>query len=612
MKQKISFVVYMIILMFYISAGNLFAAPNTSEIDNKIEVILIATRDGVQKHPHVLAAYKSVLEEEGVPFRVVDPAGLMALKDILPHSPAIIFPDELNKTLPKGIDDRIRQYIFQGGHVLIGHDAGTRDSRDFYMKSSVFADLLGLNYIIYDRFPENAFSNGYIRLTDGAASRELEISPGKTDAGHTLVGYQYGPLIYPFTRSVFIKRTAHQRILASIIDEYNDSYPVVMKTDYGKGSALFVGTPLGYAKCNSDDLLIRSVLRYFLFRLAGVPHIMPTPSGIGGIVFNWHIDSNTEWVHLPLFQKAGYFRDTIRYSNHITAGPFFLTPDDRDGFDADNRGRKYVEMILPYGTIGSHGGWGHNWFAFKVDAGEFGEPEIELYIRKNNESLERITGKKVTEYSAPMGVHPQPVATRVLERLGVVAYYYPGDSGSAPNRTFYRNSMVSPHVIAFPININGDAVSLYEMRVNKYPGEKVIQWMNGMADFVSRNRAVRLIYSHPNDFVHYPKELTAFLDYAETLIRDGKMRIESMTYYAQHLLKVLKTRHSFTLDGKRLMIRLSNPDGLKDITVAVPKDAAMVPDRNKDVQLVTDAGEQYHRIVITGDVHEKVLYFDYR
>jgi peptidoglycan/xylan/chitin deacetylase (PgdA/CDA1 family) len=76
---------------------------------------------------------------------------------------------------------------------------------------------------------------------------------------------------------------------------------------------------------------------------------------------------------------------------------------------------------------------------------------IEEYIAKNNRALEEITGYKIEEYSAPLGAHPQPLATQVLERLGMIAYYYCGDSGSAPNRTFSDGGMVSEHVVAFPV-----------------------------------------------------------------------------------------------------------------------------------------------------------------
>ena len=62
------------------------------------------------------------------------------------------------------------------------------------------------------------------------------------------------------------------------------------------------------------------------------------------------------------------------------------------------------------------------------------EKEIQEYMDKNSKCIESVAGGKIKEYSAPVGVHPQPDATNALQNLGIVAYYYTGDMGSAPNR----------------------------------------------------------------------------------------------------------------------------------------------------------------------------------
>ena len=81
-----------------------------------------------------------------------------------------------------------------------------------------------------------------------------------------------------------------------------------------------------------------------------------------------------------------------------------------------------------YGTIGSHGGWGHNWFAKNIEDGIFKEKEIRQYIVKNDECLEKITGYKIIEYSAPVG-RRSPLRTYILDDLGFIAYYSTGDTG---------------------------------------------------------------------------------------------------------------------------------------------------------------------------------------
>jgi hypothetical protein len=543
-----------------------------AERKGKMEVLLAYQPALVSANPCVLEAYQSVLQEEGVPFRTIDAEELVSLSpQSFPDRPAVILPDGINQALPERFDGWVRKYLEEGGNVLIGYDAGTKDQNGFYRNEAVFAEMIGLNYILYNQCPECAYSTGSLRFADGAAMEIFEIPPGKTNANLAVVGYQYGMLEYPFARSVVTKEIDDRKILAYMVDKSNKKYPAIVETRHGKGNALYTGVPLGYLKCYSDDLLLRSAIRFFLFKSVKVPHLMSVPGGKGGVVINWHIDSNAEWIYLPLLKKKGYFRDSLKYSFHITAGDYQVEVGDNQGFDASDKGRKFVEMLMPYGIIGSHGGWGHDWFANRVTSGEFQEKEIEQYIVKNNKSLEEIVGYKIEEYSAPVGIHPQPVTTKVLEKLGMIAYYYTGDQGSAPNRTFADGKMVSEHVIAFPVTNSGGIISLEEMKLNGRTPAEVYRWLSGVVDYAAKDRVVRLIYSHPNDVKYYPKTVSDFLDHLSSVQKDGKIWIETMTFYAKFFLRFLRTTYDFTYEGPVLSVRLKNSEGLKDVTVALPK-----------------------------------------
>jgi len=551
--------------------GLLHGAPS-GERTGRIEILLVHNPALVATNPCVVEAYKSVLREEGVPFRTIDAEELGSLSpDLLSHVPAIILPDGINQVLPERFADWVKKYLKEGGSVLIGYDAGTKHQNGSYRDEAALADIVGLNYILYNRSPESAYSNGSLRFADRTSIEIFEIPPGKMDEALTMVGYQYGILVYPFARSMVTKQISSRKILAYMIDESKERYPAIVETRYGKGTALYVGFPLGYLKCYSEDFLLRSSIRFFLFKSVKIPHIVSAPAGKGGIIINWHIDSNTEWIYLPLLNKKGYFRDSLRYSFHFTAGDYEFEVGDNQGFDASDKGRKLVEMVMPYGVIGSHGGWGHDWFANRVNSGEFKEREIEEYISKNNKSLEEIVGYKIEEYSAPQGSHPQPVATKVLEGLGMIAYYYTGDLGSAPNRTFTNGKMVSEHVVAFPVTNFGDVVSLEEMKRNGRTPAEVYRWLTGVVDYAARNRVVRLIYAHPNDVKYYPKTVSDFLDYLSSLQKDGKIWVETMTYNAKFFLRFLRTTYDFTYEGSVLSVRLKNPEGLENMTVAIPK-----------------------------------------
>jgi hypothetical protein len=575
-----------------------------------IEVLLAYHPSLSEENPCILEAYRSVLEEEGVPFRTLEAEALVSRSpENLPEGSAVILPDGLNQMLPEGFDGWVKRYLENGGSVLIGYDAGTKDPKGLYREQSVFTDLLGLNTILYTLSPERAYSNGSLRFADRAALELLEIPPGKTNETLDVIGYQYRTLTYPFARSAVTGEVSSRKVFASMIDGAGETSPAIVEVRHGKGIALYTGVPLGYLKCYSDELLLRSSIRYFLFNSVKIPHLMSAPGGKGGVVINWHIDSNAEWVYLPLLKKKGYFRNDLKYSFHITAGEYNVEVGDRQGFDASGKGRKMVEMILPYGVIGSHGGWGHDWFANRVASGEFKEKEIEAYITKNNKSLEEIAGYRMEEYSAPVGVHPQPAATLVLERLGMIAYYYTGDQGAGPNRTFANGRKVSDRVIAFPVTNYGHVVSIEEMKLAGKTPREVNEWLTGVVDYAARHRVVRLIYSHPNDVKYYPKTVWDFLDHLSSLQKEGKLRVETMTHYAKFLLRFLKTTHQFTDDGSRLTVLMKNPEGLQEMAVAVPKGRFGRPGSPPPGTSIEEDESYFYVTVREEGVFEKVLHF---
>ncbi|NWG75361.1 MAG: hypothetical protein HXY24_12250 [Rubrivivax sp.] len=575
-----------------------------------MEILLAHQPALTATNPCILEAYQSVLQEEGVPYRIVDVEELASLSPrSFPGRPAIILPDGISQALPERFDGWMKKYLEEGGNVLIGYDAGTKDQNGLYRDQAIFAEMIGLNYILYNQGPEYSYSNGSLRFADRTAMELFEIPPGKVKEDLAWVGYQYGPIEYPFARSIVTKEIDDRKILAYMADKSNKKYPAIMETRYGKGRALYVSVPLGYLKCHSDDLPLRSAIRFFLFKSLKIPHLMSAPGGKGGITINWHIDTNAEWIYLPFLKKKGYFRDSLKYSFHITAGDYRLEVGDRQGFDASGKGRKFVEMIKPYGVIGSHGGWGHDWFANKVNSGEFTEREIEKYITKNNKSLEEITGYRIEEYSAPVGVHPQPVATNVIERLGMIAYYYTGDQGSGPNRTFANGKRVSDRVIAFPVMNFGDVISLGEMKRHGKTPNEVYGWLTGVVDYAAKNRVVRLIYSHPNDVKYYPKTVSDFLDYLSSLQNEGKLRIETMTFYARFFLRFLMTAYDFTYEGEGLSVRVKNSEGLQDVTVAIPKHRFSKPESPPSgVSFDEDENYLYFTVQEEGAV-EKVFNF---
>lgn len=606
MKRVLIIAITAAILTFSIYSINLIYKASRLSRSQNLGVLLVYNPALMRDYSYVLQAYKSVLEEEGVSHDEINVNHLLSLRveDIVRSKPVIILPDGLAQILPEELREWMKDYLSRGGSIAVIYDAGIKNIRGAFLDEAMFSEMIGINYINYNRLHKDAYTIGYIKLDNKVDMDFLEIPSGKTDKGLLLGGYAYGKLEYPVARNDLRGGISKQQIYAHVITGRGEKYPAVVIRDYGKGKVLYVNLPLGHLKAYSDDLPLRAMLRTFLFKSVKIPHLLNTHNGKGGLVINWHIDSNAEWKSIPIMLRDGYLIRGIEYSFHITAGDFRDESGDGLGFDACGRGRPFVQDVLIYGVIGSHGGWAHNWFSRNIENGKFSKKEVYEYIKKNNDCLEDITGYRIVEYAAPNGIHPQPMTTGVLKKLGFLSYYYTGDTGSAPNRTFINGRMVSNKIIAFPIMPFGRSASLNEMKGAGKTEDEVERWLIETVDYAVRNRTVRLIYSHPYDIPNYPSALKSFLAYADKMQKVDKLEIRSMSYFAKFLLKFLKTGYTFKADDKGLTLSLRNPEGLEGITAAIPKEIYKRPDTDG---VVVHEDEDYYYLSIKGNPNERII-----
>lgn len=528
---------------------------------------------------HILKGYASVLEEEGIPFDLVSSSALMASdpKMVARNHPAIIFPDGVARRLSEDLELWTRSYLKHGGNIAVIFDAGSYSYAMAYKAVPLFTSLTGINYLLSMERKEKSFATASIRFKDKESAELFQIPPGKLNKKLDICGYGYESLEYQVNLNRLAKETEPDRIYANAVLKDGLEIPALTIRKHGKGKVMYVNLPLGGLKTfGTDDLMPRAILRTFLFDEVGIIHLANTPKAKAGFIFNWHIDNNTEWVNIPHFAEINYLRESMPASFHITAGDFAAYPSDGIGFQAcdTKEGRLTVKIAEKYGEIGSHGGWRHDWFAFAIRDGKLNPQQIEHYIKMNNDCLEKVTGKKVVEYSAPVGVHPQPLVTQILVKHGVFAYYFTGDSGSGPNRSFAKGKMVSKKAIAFPIMPFRTLASFHEMHEKHITAEELTDWLIGTVDYSVRNGTVRMVYSHLYDLANYPEyhqSFEALLAHLEKLQEENKLIIAPMRYFAEYLLKFLKTKHSYfkTKDGMRIAIY--NPEKLADISVAVPK-----------------------------------------
>ena len=317
----------------------------------------------------------------------------------------VILPDSIHQQASDLFVATLHRFVADGGNLMLVYDAGTFSLNGVYAAGrSRLSDLAGVDYALYDKLGGKTIQWSKVTSTNAIVS-QLEIPPGKYYPFHTddstqengqsltpdrnfeveLRRYKYGDLQYPsfVTSGNFAGEVLFRSSNGLVVGQHS----------YQKGSVLFVNLPLGYLKGNTDGLMLHVFLKYFASHALSLPYLMPVPDGIGGLVLNWHIDSNA--AIKPLQEMSSWtLLQQGPYSIHITAGPDAGRVGDRKGFDADHNPvsqdliRKYEGLGY---EIGSHGGWIHDYFSAHVETDN--PKDLEQFLALNKDSLERVTGK---------------------------------------------------------------------------------------------------------------------------------------------------------------------------------------------------------------------------
>jgi hypothetical protein len=559
-----------------------------------IGIALVYTPQEIGPGDGIRAAYSESLRESGIRFDWIASTDISLFGAAALHRmyDAVVFPDAINTRVPEDATLELTRFAQLGGLIAVVADAGSRSDDGLYRPSSLFASLSGVDNMLYDKLRTGALGSGSMHFRDAAAAQWWQVPAGKL-LGGDLSGYQYGPLTYPFPHAE-IDNTG------VVIDASNGSSPMITRRPVGAGLVAYIALPLGYLRDYSDSFPM-TFLTSLLTSRNTLPHLVAAPDGIGQLVVNLHIDSSVEFMGIPNLQRRGLLRHTVPMEFDVTAGPDLDRVGDGLGFNACGQGpgRADLKVLMRFGTIGSHGGWAHNWFAENLVAGRFSRAQLREYVDRNDRCLESVTGQPVRSYAAPAGIHPQPVMTQVLEDLGISGYYYTGDSGGPVVRPFYNGKLVSERSWAFPVMPDGKLASLGEMRNENVPQAPVERWLDQTATYAAERHGIFLVYSHsydllPSQYVaaYYQAErrrvvmrhnsaydvlpspyavaFEHFLDRVETLERTGRLRTTDMPSAAAFMDRFVATSSSFTKTAGGTRVNLHNDAGLRSIAFALP------------------------------------------
>jgi hypothetical protein len=495
---------------------------------------------------------------------VIDPAlGGAALKN---RYAGLILPDQIHVRASDAVSSAIHDYVNAGGTALLVYDFGALTDTGFYpIPKSRFSDLAGVDYVLYESLRDKTIGLGPVTgLND--TWRTFSVPPGKTwlynSAQQTwgLTGYYYGFLTYPS----FVTQGA-----ASTLQPYLNSPNfglVAGRNTFGQGRVLFVNTPLGWlGQYGTDGLLLHGALRYLAYNMLGLPYLSLLPNGTAGLTLNAHNDCNPAVPAYTRLKNRGFWtRPNVRFSSNYTAGPDCAAFNDRLGMNlpTNTAAQTMVREMAARGTVGSHGGWIHDYYGGNVSETNQntltanGTNTFQDLLTLNWNAVANVItplGQVQQEYSAPEGNNPK-WAVAWLESKGVLGYYFVGNTGMAPTRSYREGQLFTKTIVSHPITPLWKAAAIEESSLY---GLQVADWSNfytGLVDFAVNNRTARMVYFHPpgilpqssEDGKDYVPSFTAAFTKANPYITAGRFRWYTMVDIDKHILQRDKT--SWNLD----------------------------------------------------------------
>lgn len=541
------------------------ASLGVARADTAPNLLLLIPDDASLTDPR-LNLWLDAANEEGLHITSIHDSEFLHYSVEAAACTGIILPDSIHKQASDALIAAIHAFVSRGGKLMLVYDAATLSPEGRYAPGrSRLSELAGVDYALYDSLRDKTTAWGNV-AGQNSTFHELAIPPGKYypfDAQTAALNspqqvgdnfeaqirrYRYGDIKYP--SFVTDGNYAGQTLL------HSGATIVAGEHHYQNGSVLFVNLPLGYLKANTDGLLLHAFLKYFAQHLLSVPYLMPVPDGIGGLVLNWHIDSNVAIRPLQELLSWTALQEQGPYSIHITAGPDARAFKDHLGFDAEHNPQS-AELVQHYSKlgnqIGSHGGWIHDYYATHADTGD--PAEIEPLLQLNKDALERVSGTPVVEYSAPSGNQP-PWVTQWLDAHGFVAYYFTGNTGMGPTQGYRNGVRESQNMWEFPILHLDRAAAFEEMKPEGYSDDQVEHWLEAVAQFAANQRCVRLVYFHPPGILAYKQVVMNWLAVTAQLRADGQFRWYTMTELANFLnsrkqveWKLSEERGLITLDA---------------------------------------------------------------
>lgn len=588
-----------------------------------LQRVVLLLPDDPALDPVAVQAWRDAADELGFPLETVTDAQLLG-SDPLLQGAALIVPDTIHRRMSDAAIDALQRRVADGARLMLVHDAGLANSDGQYAaQRSRLSALVGVDYAVYAELRTGMLREAPVTVRPEQV-QALQIPPGKLVRGPrqqlphssgqpplavgealTLASYVYGPLKY----MTFVTRGAYG---GTTLMSAPDGSLIAGLRRVGGGQVLFVNLPLTMLTLRTDAMPMHAMLRYFAQQVAGLPQLSPLPQGRGAVVMNWHIDDRKALPALARAAELGAFEQGP-YSLHFTVGPDVNEPGDGKGMDLANNpeAQAWVQRLAAAGhEVGSHGGWIHNWFGDQV--GKIDPAEAAALIERNAALIGQVSGRPVREYSAPVGNHPSWVTGWLHER-GIRSYYFTGNSGAAPTRSYQDGRAPLSDSWSFPVLSFGVFASFEEAKANATPEAEVAAWLRDVNHFCADHHTSRLVYFHPFGIVMYPNAFRQWLEDAKALVARDRLRWITMAQYTDFANTRLRARWSIgpALAGDATgaasavrprvqLLRAEHPESLAGLAWLLPEDRYHRPEVAEGQARVERVDGQWRVVVTAG------------
>ena len=642
-------------------------------------LLMLVTEDSLPDSAE-LTAWADAASEVGVRLQTITDKQFLALGAGALKFAGLILPDQSHSIAGNELLQAIRSYTTSGGHIMLVYDFGVfaldgNQKQTYPIPVSRLSDLAGVDYVMYDELREKTTKIGPV-LATRSIMRELQVPPGKSipykaenDAAasnspntaneppllttatatapispgetsearaadiETFSGYLLGNLVY----SSFVTRGAFKgRVLATS----PQTGLVAGLTTAGKGQVLFVNLPLTYLKVmRTDGLPMHGFLHYFAHQVLGLAQLSPVPDAVAGLTLNWHLDSFAAQLPTQTLEKMGIFKDGP-FSIDMTAGPDAVVDGDAKGWNLDSnpQAKDLLRQFVADGhTVGSHGGWNHDYYGLQANEGNRGK--FLPYLQKNANAIRQATssplrpylgfessaltgltpalvpvaqqmkrlidgwfGPPLREYSPPVGNNPT-WAMDWLEQQGFVAAYFAGHTGLGPTRQYRDGRLRNAGMWVFPVTPAGKYATFEEFQTHKIPKQDIVAWHQESIDFVIAQNTTRMIYMHPNGANVWVDVLRELLAYAKA---KGSARFKwyTMTRLADFMTTRRQVQWTEHRDAAGVSsFEISHPSSLREMVWLLPKSSYPVLPTSDDASVtLIDRGAVWE--VHAGNTHK--------